>query len=146
MNCNVATTPRRRSHTTQPQWVRLMNELSQMDKKPKSSNATPKGFNPKANVLETKDNYNIQLAIPGYTRDEIAINVEKNTLIISSSVTQNNDATYKLREFNKTEFKKSFKLGDIINTQDIDAQLESGILTVTLAKKEEQKPRSISVS
>ena len=67
-------------------------------------------------------------------------------MIISSNVTQNNDATYKLREFNKTEFKKSFKLGDIINTQDIDAQLESGILTVTLAKKEEQKPRSISVS
>ena len=69
-------------------------------------------------ILKRRNLYYARLSIPGELRDH----------------------------FKKTEFKKNFKLGDIINTQDIDAQLEAGILTVTLAKKEEQKPRTISVS
>lgn len=146
MNCNTATTPRRTSQATQPQWVRIMNELSQMDKKTKNIKGTHQSFSPKANIVETEDNYNIQLTIPGYSRDEITINVDKNTLIISSSPEHGNDAKYILKEFNKTDFKKSFKLGDVIDTQNIDAKLEAGILSITLDKKEEQKPRSISVS
>lgn len=101
---------------------------------------------PDANIIENDANYQIEMAIPGFTREDINIEVVNGHLVVNAEVVKQNEegsnANYRLREFSKNSFKRSFNLFDKVNTDSISAQLEEGILTVTLDKKEEVKPES----
>ncbi len=102
---------------------------------------------PSANIVENDDNYVLELVVPGFTRDHINLEVIDGNLVISGEVTndnqtEDNDTNYRLREFSTTKFKRSFNLYDKINTENISAHLQDGVLKVTLNKKEEVKPET----
>jgi len=99
---------------------------------------------PAVNILETKDNFQIELSAPGLSKEDIQIDLEKDILKISGKkITEKKDGEekkYTLREFNFSDFTRSFTLPETIDNQAISAKFENGILILTLAKKEEAKP------
>lgn len=98
---------------------------------------------PPTNVVEKEEGYALELSLPGFSKEDLKINVEKDLLTISAEVekTDGEEKTnYKRKEFSKRSFKRSFHLADTIDVDSIKASFENGILTVSLAKKEEALP------
>jgi len=98
---------------------------------------------PSTNILETKENFKLQMAVPGVKKEDIKIDLEKNILnIISEKSAQEqneNEVKFTRKEFVYGTFSRSFTLPDTIDTDKIGAEVNDGILTVTLPKKEETK-------
>lgn len=92
---------------------------------------------PAANVKETNESFSIDLAVPGLTKKEINIKLEKDNLIVQSIRESKEDITYKRKEFDYDKFKRSFKLPDTIDRTKISASFKNGILSINLAKREE---------
>ena len=96
---------------------------------------------PAVNIIEGKENFRIEIAAPGLNKTDFDINVEKEVLTISAKVetAKEEGVKYERREFNFNEFKRTFTLPKTIDTAKIEATFHNGILTLTLAKKEEAK-------
>lgn len=94
-------------------------------------------FEPAVNVIENKDVYELQLAIPGYTKDEVKLSIENNTLTISAEFEQKKEESvpYSRREFVKTSFERSFTLPRSVDQEKIEASFENGILNIKLPRK-----------
>jgi len=102
--------------------------------------------NPKVNIIENNSNFVLEFAVPGMKKENFTIEVEKEVLTLSAkSITdekseskEEDDFKFRRREFNYKEFKRSFKLPEKINTDDIKASYTDGILRITLPKVEEE--------
>jgi HSP20 family protein len=96
---------------------------------------------PAVNVAETADNYRIEVAAPGFSKEHFEVQVDKDLLTISAKKesTQTEGETYTRREFNFVEFKRNFHLPKTVDVNGISAHYDNGILKVTLAKKSEAK-------
>ena len=99
---------------------------------------------PAVNVLENEDAFLLEIAAPGFNKDQFEMKVEKDVLTIEAKASRESETpeqtVYKVREFVFNDFKKAFTLPEIVNVEVISAKFEDGILTVTLPKKEEAKP------
>lgn len=99
---------------------------------------------PSVNVVESEQLFEIHLAAPGLNKEDFKIEVDNDTLTISSEVEVNRqddqNSNYALREFGYSKFSRSFYLNDKIDQNRISANYENGILKVSLEKKEEAKP------
>lgn len=99
---------------------------------------------PAVNIKENADNYVLELAIPGMKKTDFNINLDNKVLSISSEVeTENEDTTdnYTRREFGYSSFKRTFTLPDTVESDDVKANYEDGILCITLPKREEAKQK-----
>ncbi len=98
---------------------------------------------PSTNILESNENFKLQMAVPGVKKEDIKIDLEKNILNISSEKSTNEqseeDVKFTRKEFVYGTFYRSFTLPDTIDSDKIGAEVKDGILTVTLPKKEETK-------
>jgi len=92
-----------------------------------------------ANIAENENDFRIELSVPGYSKEDIRINVQKNVLVIRSekSKEQENEVKYVSREFGTCNFERKFILPKQVNTENITATFNNGILEITLPKKEE---------
>ena len=100
---------------------------------------------PAVNIQEKNTNFVIELAVPGMKKEQFAIEVEDNTLQISSilenqevSEEAKDETHYTRKEFSYQRFSRSFTLPETVNVDEIKAAYEDGILRVTLPKIEEQ--------
>jgi len=103
-----------------------------------------KGGNiPPMNVKETKNNFEVEFAVPGFSKDEIEVIMENDFLKVcaqKSEEIEEGDEGYTRQEFNYTEFERKFKLPDYVDTnKKVKAHYSHGILKLTLLKKEEAK-------
>lgn len=89
---------------------------------------------PRANVLKTDKGYSIELAAPGFSRDEFNIAIEDSTLSISISSEDTQDYSDSLtsREYSYTSFTRSWKLPTSTMTKGVEARYEAGILKVDI--------------
>ncbi|HRI20841.1 MAG TPA: Hsp20/alpha crystallin family protein [Panacibacter sp.] len=109
---------------------------------------------PAVNIKETSDNYEVEVAAPGMTKKDFRVQLEGNTLTISSEKTTENeekeDVRYSSREFSYQSFSRTFNLQkDVVDTEKIHAKYEDGVLHLLIPKKEQAKqkqPRLIEVS
>lgn len=93
-----------------------------------------KGTYPKCNIYESdSETICIEAGVPGLTREDIDIQVEDNILSISfkSNATKNN---YLIKELKQSSSTRSFFLNDNLNTDDIEASVKNGLLTITIKK------------
>ena len=101
----------------------------------------PEGvFVPKVDISETKESYDVHVALPGFKKDEIQVKIENQVLTISGErkkVTEEN-RTYHRIETKYGMFERSFRLGEKANTEKIDATFENGVLALTIPKKEKE--------
>lgn len=104
--------------------------------------------NPAVNILQFTDRIELQMAVPGFSKSEVEIIVENDTLTIKSNKGDAENGTYRLREFNYRGFTKSFRLPEEVDTNAISAQFDQGIILITLNKKKEavpQPPKNITI-
>jgi HSP20 family protein len=97
-----------------------------------------------ANIIETKDDFRIELAAPGFARNEFKINLEDQILTISGEAqasTDKKEENFLRHEFGQKAFSRSFRLSNWVDSGSIQAKLENGILTVTIPKVEEAKSK-----
>tara|TARA_X000000950_G_scaffold225933_1_gene272645 strand:+ start:1582 stop:1968 length:387 start_codon:yes stop_codon:yes gene_type:complete len=103
---------------------------------------------PRANVIKTNTGYGIELAAPGFSRDEFELSVDKNKLTIRMGTEDTKEYEDNLvhREYRYTDFKRSFTLPEKTNIEGIAARYEAGILYVDVPVEEKVvQKRVISV-
>ena len=93
------------------------------------------------NIRETDKSYEMEVVAPGIKKEEMHVNINRNTLNISFEHTdedkqQNDEQGYLRQEYRRQSFSRSFNLDDTIDAEKIDAQYKDGVLHVTLPKKE----------
>lgn len=91
----------------------------------------------KINISENEDSYSISLALPGYSKEDIKIEINNEIISIYSEIENKNEEennSYVIKEFHKSSFKRNFNLPDDVNKDNIEASMENGILSVILNK------------
>jgi len=99
---------------------------------------------PAVNILETEDNFLIEVAVPGKAKKDLIIELENDMLSISSEEKEENKTTHENERFNRTEFnfsnfKRVFGLPESVDREKISASYTNGILEIILPKLEEAK-------
>lgn len=98
---------------------------------------------PKVNVKETDKAYEIEIANPGFTKDETSIKVEDGVLFVSMLSESNEDEEtekkYHRKQWSKSSYQESWNLPENVIEDQITANNVDGVLTITLPKKEETK-------
>jgi len=100
---------------------------------------------PAVNIMERKDDFTIELAVPGIDKNDFKIEVDKGVLSISAEkkeeMKDENDR-YTRKEFSYSSFKRSFSLPEQVNTENIIAEYKDGVLMLVLPKKDEAKTKA----
>ena len=97
----------------------------------------PKATCPAINVLETPEQYQLELAAPGMTKADFDIHLdEEGDLVIKMEKKQEEQhkGHFVRREFSYTKFQQTMLLPDDTNREAINAKVENGVLTVTMPK------------
>ena len=99
-------------------------------------------------IEENEDNYIIQASVPGFTPEDLKIEVEDGVLTIRAEHEGEDEEEHEgwhLRERYVGTLERRLRLGKDVDTENIEAELEHGVLTLTLSKVEEAKPKLIEV-
>ncbi len=98
---------------------------------------------PATNISETTEAYHVEVNAPGRAKEDFKINLEKDLLTISfekKEESKTEGVNSIRREFSFNSFKRSFSLDEKVDTSNIQAKYENGILKIDLPKKAEAKP------
>jgi HSP20 family protein len=90
------------------------------------------------NISEEKDGYMIEVSAPGFTKEELKINIEEKILTVTGEHKEeknDSDENYTRKEFSKQSFERSFSIPDDIDGDGFDAKFENGVLKVSIKKK-----------
>lgn len=101
---------------------------------------------PSVNIKENSDAFEVEVAAPGFVKDDFKIELDNNILSISSEKKLENEAEdnkFTKREFSYQSFCRSFSLPITVKSEKISAKYEHGILKVSLPKKDEAKPKPV---
>ena len=102
---------------------------------------------PAASIIENADGYTLQVEMPGVSKEGLEISVENNELtIIGRRSMPAVEGTLIHRESRPENFRRAFELDPSIDTGKIVAKIDQGIVSSTLPKAEQVKPRKIAVS
>jgi HSP20 family protein len=105
-------------------------------------------FLPTADIYETRDALTVILEMPGVEKNNVDVRVEDGVLNVQGrldlSKYQGLQPLY--TEYNVGHYSRSFQLSSKIDQNSIGAELKDGVLTLTLPKVEDAKPRKIEVS
>ena len=102
---------------------------------------------PEVNIYETKEAYVLEAEMPGVSKDGLEITLEGNELTITGRRHPETVAGEPLfRERTARDYTRTFELDPAIDTARINARIDQGLLTLTLPKSEQVKPRRITVS
>jgi HSP20 family protein len=101
-------------------------------------------------VREDADHVYVEAELPGFKKNEINVTLENQTLTIAAERSEQDGNEKKgellLNERCYTRYLRSFTLPPTVDEQTVNAKLNDGVLTITLNKREESKPRKISIS
>jgi HSP20 family protein len=136
--------PFRGVSTLQDQINRLFDGA--FDRSSDESSVTP--WAPAVDIFETEQNLVVKADLPDIKPEELDIRVENNILTIrgerkfEKKVNENN---YLRVERSYGSFGRSFSLSNTVNTESIQADYKNGVLTLSIPKREEAKPKQIKV-
>jgi len=103
---------------------------------------------PAIDMFQTDDEIVVKAALPGIKSDEVQINITGEVLTLKGEVQQNQEMEEKawhLREQRFGSFERSIALPTDVVADKAKAEFENGILTITLPKADEVKPKTITV-
>ena len=112
-----------------------------------SNYSSPNTSLPAVNVKENDNEFCIEVAAPGMTKKDFNIHFHNNVLTISSEKQEEKkekEDNYSRKEFSYQSFQRSFTVADnAVDSDKIAAKYADGILTITLPKREEVKPKPL---
>lgn len=143
----------------------LFNALFGDDFGTDSCTFTRTSFTPKADVMETKESYILEMDLPGYTENSIDIDIKDRVLTVSkleetqqaeekSEASEENEKpeapekeqpVFLLKERADSNFQRSFKLPQDADEENISASLKNGVLAVTIRKRPAVQPKKITI-
>ncbi len=101
---------------------------------------------PSVNIKESESDFIVEMAAPGMEKGDFKVEVNQGVLTISSeksNETKDEQGKYTRQEFSYQSFCRSFSLPNTVDSDKIGAKYESGILYVSIPKKEEAKPKPV---
>lgn len=104
---------------------------------------------PAVNILERGHEFELSLNVPGYSKEELKLDVKDDVLTISADRKMEESKErerYTRREFMQSSFTRSFRLPEAINADGIQAEYRNGVLHVRIPKAEVAKPKQRSIS
>ena len=105
-------------------------------------------FVPAADIFETEDSLVVVMEIPGVEKKDVEIDLENDTLRVEARIDHSKydglDPLY--AEYNVGHFARAFSLSNKIDQAKISAELDNGVLTLTLKKAQEAMPRRIAIN
>ena len=108
---------------------------------------TEKFITPPASIRETGDAYTLELEMPGVNKEGLEISIEKNELsIVGRRSVPAIQGTLLHRESRPHNYRRAFEIDPSIESGKIAARMNQGVVTLTLPKAEQVKPRKITVS
>jgi HSP20 family protein len=107
------------------------------------------GFTPALDLSETADVYTVEVAVPGMKAEDLKLTFENGVLTIAGEVKQ--ESEQKERSYHRVErrygrFSRSISFPTTVKGDAIAAKLDAGVLSLTLPKAEEVKPRQITIN
>jgi HSP20 family protein len=103
---------------------------------------------PRVDVVETKNHYELTAELPGFKKEEVTVQVKDGVLELNAAQPEakaDAEAQWLLRERRKAAFQRTFRLPRDVDGDSIEAAFQDGLLVLTLPKKEEAKPRTVSI-
>lgn len=100
-------------------------------------------ISPRTEITEDKDNFYLNMEIPGVSKENVKIGIENNVLTVSGEKKENynkEEKTVVLNERFYGQFSRSFNISKDVKVNDIQAEFKDGVLNITLPKLEEAKP------
>ena len=124
--------------------VREKQEVAQ----PEEKTAPGRYYVPAADIFETDAALTLMLEMPGVSKNNIDVQIENDVLLVEGKIDY---STYKdvepvYTEYNIGHYARGFTLPSKIDRGAISAQLDDGVLTLTLPKSKDVLPRRIAVS
>ena len=111
-------------------------------------NAAPTAtIRPLVDICETADGITLQADMPGVSKDGLNLRVDGANLLVEGTIgiVPDKQMSPLYADIRSTLYRRSFVLGNELETENIDANLKDGILTVRIPKRPELRPRRIEV-
>src|SRR5271166_5224523 len=126
-----------------------LNRLFEEQYSGREESLTTGAFVPPVDIYEDEHSIQLKLEVPGIEQKDLDVKVENNTLTVSGE--RKFEQEQKEENFHRIErrygsFTRSFTLPSTVNTEDINASYDNGVLKVRLAKRAEAKPKQIKVN
>ncbi len=107
-------------------------------------------FNPGAELQEAKDHYTMKFDLPGMGKDQIKIDLQENTLVVSGErkeekSTEDKEKKTQYSEMSYGSFMRSFTFPQAVDSERAVAKFENGVLTIDIPKRETSNRRQITV-
>jgi len=109
---------------------------------------TTSSFAPAVDVYEDEHKVALKIEVPGIEEKDIDVRVENNTLTVHGErkiETEEKEENYRRVERQYGSFTRTFTLPPTVDTDNVSANYEKGVLKITLPKKAEAKPKQIKV-
>jgi len=103
-------------------------------------------FLPATDIWETPEEITLRMDMPGVSKDNLEIKVEGDMLMVHGGVSQDQPGNVLYAEQRVGDFHREFSLSDDLDREKINAALNAGVLTLTVAKAEKVKPRKIQIT
>ena len=99
-------------------------------------------YRPAINILETENDFRLELVAPGFAKENFELDLEDQTLTLRGQreVKETEGVEFIRHDFRVRNFERRFELPESVDTDAVAANYENGILTLTLPKREEAKP------
>ncbi len=107
---------------------------------------------PALNIKETDDNFEIELAAPGFAKKDFEVTIDEGCLNIKaekSTSEEEKEENFTRKEFSYNSFERSLQLPENVKEEELKAKYNDGILSFNLAKKEpvkKLKPKKVEIS
>jgi HSP20 family protein len=114
----------------------------------RDEDSTLMAWTPAVDISEHDDEYLVKVELPGVNKEDVKITLESNILTIRGEKKQEKETkneNYHRVERNYGSFQRSFTLPTVVKSDKIDAVYKDGVLSISLPKAEEAKPKQIEV-
>lgn len=104
-------------------------------------------FSPNTDIIEKEDGFHIYMDMPGVVKEDLIIDLKENDLEISARAQypRMEGVSNVHLEFGDCEYFRNFTISDVVERENIKANLKNGVLEMFLPKAEKAKPRKIEI-
>ncbi|OQB50938.1 MAG: Spore protein SP21 [bacterium ADurb.Bin157] len=100
---------------------------------------------PLTDIYEEENGLKLVADLPGVDKEGLKLSVDKNILTIEGHITPDLDTGFLMREYEPSNYFRQFELAESVDQENINAELNNGVLKVFLPFAKETQPRMISV-
>jgi HSP20 family protein len=104
---------------------------------------------PAVNISENENEYNLEVVVPGFKKEDIKVKIEDNLLTISAEskaeAKEGDKKEFTRREYAYSAFTRTFHLPENVKDDNLEAHYENGILAIKIPKSQNQTKHSTEV-